>query len=317
MNKIKYGNTGVNVSPIIFGGNVFGWTLDEDRAFTILNEFFEKGFNTIDSANIYSNWVPGNAGSESETIIGKWMKQKSNRDQMTVITKVGAPLQSDKPNTSKKYILEEVERSLKHLQTDYVDIYFNHFDDTVTPVEETLEAFDEIVKSGKARVAAASNISPERLTESLAVSDEKNLVSYAGLQPEYNLYDRQKFEENYLAIAEQHGLAVTPYYSLASGFLTGKYKTADDFKNSARGAGIEKRYNNERGMKVLQALREVAVNNDTAMSVVALAWMMKQPFITAPIASGTKKQHIEDFAKAVAFNLTDEDFSKLLNASEY
>ncbi len=279
--------------------------------------FFERGFNTIDSANIYSKWVPGNDGSESETIIGKWMKEKKNREKMTIITKVGAPLQTDHPNNSKKYILEEVANSLRHLQTDYIDIYFNHFDDSVTPVEETMEAFDEIVKSGKARIVAASNISPERLTESLAKSDEKNLVAYTGLQPEYNLYDRRNFEENYLPVIQQHGLAVTPYYSLASGFLTGKYKTADDFKNSARGAGIEQRYNNERGLKVLKSLNEIAGKNDTAMSVVALAWLMKQPFITAPIASGTKKQHIDDFEKAVAFKLTDEDFHELLKASEY
>ncbi len=317
MTHKKYGKTDVNVSPIIFGGNVLGWTLDEKQGFEILDEFFEKGFNTIDSANIYSNWVPGNNGSESETILGKWMKQKNNRQDITVITKVGGPLRSDKPNTSKKFILEEVENSLRHLQTDYIDIYFNHFDDSVTPVEETLEAFDEIVKSGKARVVAASNISPERLTESLEVSKNKNLVTYSGLQPEYNLYDRSKFEENYLPVTEKNDLAVTPYYSLASGFLTGKYKTAEDFKNSARGAGIEKRYNNERGLKILKVLNEVAEKNNTGMSVIALSWLMKQPFITAPISSGTKKHHIEDFVKAAEFKLFDEDFHQLLKASEY
>lgn len=317
MKHKNYGKSDVKVSPIIFGGNVLGWTLDEKEGFKILDYYFENGFNTLDTANIYSTWVPGNNGSESEKIIGKWMKERGIRDQISLITKVGGPLRSDKPNTSKDFILTEVENSLKHLQTDCIDIYFNHFDDQITPVEETLEAFDEIVKSGKARVVSASNISPERLNESLETSKTKNLVQYVGLQPEYNLYEREKFEKNYLPITERYELAVTPYYSLASGFLTGKYKTREDFKNNVRGGGIEKRYNNERGHNIIKVLNDVAEKNSTKMSVVALAFLLKQPFITAPIAGGTKKSHIEDFVSAVNLNLSDSDFQTLLEGSSY
>lgn len=316
MTNKNYGNSDVNVSPIIFGGNVFGWTLDEKQSFDILDYAFENGFNTIDSANIYSNFVPGNDGSESETIIGKWMKQRGNRKEMAIITKVGGPLRSDTPNTSKKFILEEVENSLKHLQTDYIDIYFNHVDDTITPVEETLEAFDEIVKSGKARVIAASQISPERLVESLETSKARNLVSYIGLQPEYNLYDREEFETKYLSVSKQYGLAVTPFFSLASGFLTGKYKTKEDFGKYPRGGSVEMRYNNKKGLNILKVLNEVAERNHTKMSSVALAWLMKHPFITAPIASATQKAHIDDFVSAVNLDLSDEDFHQLKKAGE-
>ncbi|MEG0698165.1 MAG: aldo/keto reductase, partial [Algoriella sp.] len=221
MRKVQLGNTDLEITPIIFGGNVFGWTLNEEESFRILDAFIARGFNAIDTANNYSYWVPGNVGTESERIIGNWIKSRGNRDKIILATKVGGRnLIQDKPNTTKSHILKEVEESLLRLNTDYIDLYQTHYDDTKTPVEETLSAYNQLVKEGKVRYIGASNFSSERLIESLEKSDLFNLPAYKTLQPEYNLYDRQSFEEFLQPVAEKFKLGVIPYYSLASGFLS-------------------------------------------------------------------------------------------------
>lgn len=317
-NKIAFGNTDIQLVPLIFGGNVFGWTLDEEASFTILDQFLDLGFNAIDTANNYSHWVPGNQGGESESIIGNWLDARKNRDQVVLMTKVGGRFGYDtKPNTKAAYIKEQVELSLKRLKTDYIDVYQTHYDDETTGIEETLRAYEDLIQAGKVRYIGASNISPDRLEESLDIAQQKELPAYISLQPEYNLYDRDKFEKEYQALAAERDLAVIPYYSLASGFLSGKYLTDDDFKKSARGEGIEKRYWNDRGRKIVEALNEVAAAYRTSASAVALAWLLEQPTIAAPIASATKKEHLESFVSAIQLRLGDEALEKLNNASAY
>lgn len=317
-NKIAFGNTDIQLVPLIFGGNVFGWTLDEEASFTILDQFLDLGFNAIDTANNYSHWVPGNQGGESESIIGNWLNARKNRDQVVLMTKVGGRFGYDtKPNTKAAYIKEQVELSLKRLKTDYIDVYQTHYDDETTGIEETLRAYEDLIQAGKVRYIGASNISPDRLEESLDIAQQKELPAYISLQPEYNLYDREKFEKEYQALAAERDLAVIPYYSLASGFLSGKYLTDDDFKKSARGEGIEKRYWNDRGRKIVEALNEVAAAYRTSASAVALAWLLEQPTIAAPIASATKKEHLESFVSAIQLRLGDEALEKLNNASAY
>ncbi|MGJ1204852.1 aldo/keto reductase [Sphingobacterium lactis] len=317
-NKIAFGNTDIQLVPLIFGGNVFGWTLDEEASFTILDQFVDLGFNAIDTANNYSHWVPGNQGGESETIIGNWLDARKNRDQVVLMTKVGGRFGYDtKPNTKAAYIKEQVELSLKRLKTDYIDVYQTHYDDETTGIEETLRAYEDLIKEGKVRYIGASNISPDRLEESLDIAQQKEFPAYISLQPEYNLYDREKFEKEYQALAAERDLAVIPYYSLASGFLSGKYLTDDDFKKSARGEGIEKRYWNDRGRKIVEALGEVAAAYRTSASAVALAWLLEQPTIAAPIASATKKEHLDSFVSAIQLRLGDEALEKLNNASAY
>ena len=317
-NKIAFGNTDIQLVPLIFGGNVFGWTLDEEASFTILDQFLDLGFNAIDTANNYSHWVPGNQGGESESIIGNWLDARKNRDQVVLMTKVGGRFGYDtKPNTKAAYIKEQVELSLKRLKTDYIDVYQTHYDDETTGIEETLRAYEDLIQAGKVRYIGASNISPDRLEESLDIAQQKELPAYISLQPEYNLYDRDKFEKEYQALAAERDLAVIPYYSLASGFLSGKYLTDADFKKSARGEGIEKRYWNDRGRKIVEALNEVAAAYRTSASAVALAWLLEQPTIAAPIASATKKEHLESFVSAIQLRLGDEALEKLDNASAY
>ncbi|MGM1427719.1 aldo/keto reductase [Sphingobacterium lactis] len=317
-NKIAFGNTDIQLVPLIFGGNVFGWTLDEEASFTILDQFLDLGFNAIDTANNYSHWVPGNQGGESESIIGNWLDARKNRDQVVLMTKVGGRFGYDaKPNTKAAYIKEQVELSLKRLKTDYIDVYQTHYDDETTGIEETLRAYEDLIQAGKVRYIGASNISPDRLEESLDIAQQKELPAYISLQPEYNLYDREKFEKEYQALAAERDLAVIPYYSLASGFLSGKYLTDDDFKKSARGEGIEKRYWNDRGRKIVEALNEVAAAYRTSASAVALAWLLEQPTIAAPIASATKKEHLDSFVSAIQLRLGDEALEKLNNASAY
>ena len=256
MDTRKFGSTDLSFAPVIFGGNVFGWTLDGKKSFSILDEFFAAGFSAIDTANGYSHWVPGNQGGESETIIGQWMKSKNNRQDVVLMTKVGGKYGDNLAiNTSKEYILKEVEQSLKRLQTDYIDLYQTHYDDENTPVEETLRAYEDLIKAGKVRYIGASNMTPKRLSESLAAAAENNLPQYISLQPEYNLYSREKFENEFSAIALEHQLAVIPYYSLASGFLTGKYQDEADFNQSPRSTGVKNQYWNERGRRIITALK--------------------------------------------------------------
>jgi len=302
MEKRQLGNTDLHVYPITFGGNVFGWTLDEKKSFEILNGFAEAGFNFIDTADVYSRWVPGNSGGESEKIIGKWMKEKKNRKDMILTTKVGSDMGDGKKGLKKAYILKAVEDSLKRLQTDYLDLYQTHFDDLDTPVQETLEAYGQLVKDGKIRWIGASNMSAERLKESLAVSAEKGLPSYETFQPHYNLYERESFENGLEPICLGHKLGVITYYSLESGFLTGKYRTKEDLGKSPRGGGMEK-YFNDRGRKILAALDEISKQYNTTPAAVSLAWLIQRPSVTAPIVSATSLDQLKSIIQAPELNL--------------
>ncbi|MCA4781389.1 aldo/keto reductase [Empedobacter stercoris] len=315
MKKVQLGNTDLEIEPIFFGGNVFGWTLNEEESFRILDAFIDRGFNAIDTANNYSYWVPGNVGTESEKIIGNWLKSRGGRDQLVLATKVGGRnMIQDKPNTTKAHILKEVEESLTRLQTDYIDLYQTHYDDVNTPVEETLSAYNQLVKEGKVRFIGASNFSSERLGESLDKSELYNLPHYKTLQPEYNLYDRQHFEEFLQPIAEKYNLAVIPYYSLASGFLSGKYRNEEDLQKSLRGDGIKK-YLNEKGFRILDALETISNRYNISYSAVSLAWLLEQKTVVAPIASATKEQHLDAFVEAVNVKLSHDDVKLLTEAS--
>lgn len=316
--KIRIGNSNLEITPIIFGGNVFGWTLDEQQSYAILDKFIDLGFNSIDTANNYSHWVAGNKGGESETIIGNWLKSRGNRTEIILMTKVGGRFDYDsKPDISAKNIKIEIENSLTRLKTDYIDLYQTHYDNESTPVEETLRTYEDLIKEGKIRYIGASNISKERLTENLVYAEKNNLPKYISLQPEYNLFDRQKYESQYAKLVAEEGIAVIPYYSLASGFLTGKYTSDEDFKNSARGDGIQKRYWNDRGIRILKELKEVANTYNTTQSAIALAWLLARPGITAPIASGSKESHLQSFLDAIQLELDVESLQKLNHASAY
>jgi aryl-alcohol dehydrogenase-like predicted oxidoreductase len=315
MKKRTLGKTDLNIAPIVFGGNVFGWTTDEKKSFEILDQFVESGFNFIDTADAYSRWVPGNNGGESETIIGKWLKKQHKRHDIIIATKVGADMGQGK-SLKKDYIINEVEHSLSRLQTDYIDLYFSHFDDESTPVEETLGAYETLIKAGKVRWIGASNFSADRLKESLLYSTEHSLPRYEVYQPGYNLYDRENFEQEHEKICLDYGLGVVSYYSLSSGFLTGKYRSEDDLNKSQRGEGIKK-FLDERGFKILAALDEVAEKHHAEPASVALAWLIYRPSITAPIASVTDLNQLKSFTEAANLKLSPEDISLLDKASIY
>ena len=316
--KVQFGQSDLQIIPLIFGGNVFGWTLDEAQSFEILDDFADKDFNAIDTSNNYSHWVKGNTGGESEAIIGNWLSKRGGRDKVVLMTKVGGRFGYDSiPNIQGAYIKEQVEESLRRLKTDYIDLYQTHYDDEITPIEETLRAYEDLIKEGKVRYIGASNISPERLVESLDLSEEKGLPRYISLQPEYNLFDRAKFENLYQKIALEKQIAVIPYYSLASGFLSGKYLSEEDFTQSERGKGIKEKYWNDRGRRIVAAQQELAEEYNVSPSAIALAWLLAQPSITAPIASATKFEHIEAFVDALYIKLAEEDIQKLNEASTY
>jgi len=311
MQKRTLGHSNIKVSPLMFGGNVFGWTLDEAKSFEILDAFVAAGFDFIDTADVYSRFIPGNQGGESETILGKWMKARGNRSQVILATKVGMDMGEGQQGLSKAYIFKAVENSLRRLQTDYIDLYQAHLDDENTPLTETLEAFDQLIKQGKVRVVGASNYTPERLEEALQVSKDNHLASYQSLQPLYNLYDRAAYEDGLQAVCQKHGLGVIPYFSLASGFLTGKYRSTADFENSSRGA-MTKRYLDARGLRILTALDVVAKDKKTTPAVIALAWLMARPTITAPIASATSIIQLQSLIRATETSL-DQTSVELLN----
>jgi len=315
MEKRTLGKTDLNIAPIAFGGNVFGWTIEEKKSFEILDQFVESGFNFIDTADVYSRWVPGNNGGESETIIGKWLKKQHKRHDIIIATKVGSDMGQGK-SLKKDYIINEVEHSLSRLQTDYIDLYFSHFDDESTPVEETLSAYETLIKAGKVRWIGASNFSADRLKESLLYSTEHSLPRYEVYQPGYNLYDRENFEQEHEKICLDYGLGVVTYYSLASGFLTGKYRSENDLNKSQRGGGIKK-FLNERGFKILNALDQAAEKHSIEPASVALAWLIYHPSITAPIASVTDLSQLKSFTEAANLKLSPEDISLLDKASIY
>ncbi len=314
MDMRELGRSGLTVAPWCFGGNVFGWTADEATSFRLLDGFVDAGFNFIDTADVYSRWVEGHQGGESEAVIGKWMASRGNRDRIVLATKVGMDMGPGKDNLSKAYIVEAVEASLKRLQTDHIDLYQSHRDDPKTPIGETLEAYGALIQAGKVRAIGASNFSTERLAAAVDISAHDHLPRYESLQPEYNLYSRTGFEAGLQDLCVERGIGVIPYFGLASGFLTGKYRSADDFGKSARGASMSK-YLNERGFRILSSLDAVAEAKQATPAEVALAWLMAQPSVTAPIASATHVDQLASLAKAAELTLTTDDLASLDEAS--
>ncbi len=316
MQKRQLGNTDLAVYPITFGGNVFGWTLNERESFEILDGFIAAGFNFIDTADVYSTWVPRNVGGESEKIIGKWMKERNNREAIILTTKVGADMGNGKKGLSKKYILKAVEDSLRRLQTDYLDLYQSHYDDLTTPISETLEAYNQLIREGKIRFIGASNMSAARLQESLDISAELGLPRYETFQPHYNLYERKVFEAEDEALCLDQNLGILNYYSLAGGFLSGKYRSAADLSKSARGGGVEK-YLDSRGFKILEALDQLSDQYNSSPAAVSLAWLIQRPSVTAPIVSATSLNQLQSIIQAPELNLDDNAIGLLNIASAW
>lgn len=311
----ELGRSGLQVSPIAFGGNVFGWTADEPTSFSLLDAWVDAGFNFIDTADRYSAWVPGHSGGESETVIGKWLKQSGKRDRVLIATKVGKSMGPGKQGLKPAHIRQAVEDSLRRLQTDRIDLYQSHDDDADTPLEETLAAYGELIKAGKVRAIGASNYSAARLAEALAVSAKNSLPRYESLQPLYNLYDRAEFENDLQALCMREGLGVINFYALAAGFLTGKYRSPGDAAKSKRGESTVSKYLNERGLKILAALDEAAQATGSTPTRVALAWLLMQPGITAPIASATSIAQLQELAAAAQLRLDPPTLAKLNAAS--
>jgi len=314
MEKRKLGNSGLEVAPLAFGGNVFGWTADESASFALLDAFVEAGFNLIDTADMYSTWVEGHKGGESETIIGKWLKRSGKRTKVVIATKVGKEMGPDRKGLSKTYILQAVEDSLRRLQTDYIDLYQSHADDPETPLEETLEAYDQLIRQGKVRAIGASNYTAQRLAQSLKVSEKTGYPRYESLQPLFNLYDRAEYEKELEPLCRQRGLGVIPYFSLASGFLTGKYRSKNDLSKRERGDFVKK-YLDERGFRILDALDRVAQQNHMTPAQVALSWLIAHPGITAPIASATNLEQLNDLIQATTIELNPAAIDLLNRAS--
>lgn len=305
MQTRELGRSGIAVPPLCFGGNVFGWTVDEKRGFALLDALLDTGLNFIDTADIYSTWVPGHQGGESESILGKWLAARKTRARVVLATKAGSPMGpggKGSVNLSKKYLVEAAEASLRRLQTDYIDLYQSHRDDLATPQEETLEAYAELIKAGKVRAIGCSNFTAERIESALAASAKNNLPRYETVQPEYNLYDRQGFEEKIEGVCAKHGLSAIPYYSLASGFLSGKYRSEKEIEGRPR-AGTLKRYFNERGTRVLAALDAAAKELHATPAQISLAWLMRRPAIAAPIASATTVEQLQELTRAVNLSL--------------
>ena len=302
MNKHALGRSGLQVSPLCFGGNVFGWTADEATSFKLLDAWVDAGLNFIDTADVYSRWVPGHSGGESETIIGKWLKKSGKRDKVVIATKVGKDMGDAKVGLAPAYIRSAVEASLKRLQTDVIDLYQSHDDDAKTPLAETMGAYADLIKAGKLRAIGASNFTAARLSEALAVSEAHGLPRYECLQPLYNLVERPAYEAELEAVCVQHGLGVINFFALASGFLSGKYRTAADLNQSPRGEGAAK-YLNAHGLGVLAALDSVAARLNSTPAQVALAWQIARPSITAPIASATSLDQLKGLVAAASLKL--------------
>jgi aryl-alcohol dehydrogenase-like predicted oxidoreductase len=311
MEKRKLGNSGLEVAPLAFGGNVFGWTIDQPTSFELLDSFVSSGFNLIDTADLYSRWLPGNEGGESEEIIGNWLKRSGKRHEVIVATKVGMEMGPNKKGLSRDYIMRAADDSLRRLQTDYIDLYQSHEDDPQTPLEETLEAFNDLINQGKVRAIGASNYTAARLADALNVSKRLGVARYESLQPLYNLYDRAVYEDELEPLCVQENLGVLPYYSLGAGFLTGKYRSEDDLSQSQRG-GTVKKYLNERGFRLIDALEQVAEQLHSTPARVAIAWLMARRSITAPIASATSKEQLNDLSEAAKLEL-DHASIELLN----
>lgn len=315
MSKRTLGQSSLQVSPIVFGGNVFGWTLDEAQSFTMLDAIVDSGLDFIDTADTYSAWAPGHQGGESEAIIGKWLKRSGKRERIVLATKVGMEMGNGDKGLKAAYIQKAVEDSLKRLQTDYIDLYQAHQDDADTPLEETLDAFSRLIDQGKVRVIGASNYSGERLREAHQVAQRLGVPHYQSLQPHYNLHERKTYEEDLEPVVQELGIGVISYFSLASGFLTGKYRTRDDITGAR--AEMVKGYMDERGVTILSALDEVAAARDATPAQVALAWLIARPSITAPIASATSSKQLADLVAATHLQLSDDEVTMLNQASAY
>ncbi|MGJ7510942.1 aldo/keto reductase [Variovorax sp. GT1P44] len=309
------GRSGLQVSPLAFGGNVFGWTVDEALSFRLLDAWLDAGFNFVDTADVYSSWVPGHIGGESETIIGKWLRQTGKRNRVVLATKVGKPMGEDKKGLSPAYIRQAVDASLKRLKTDHIDLYQSHDDDAETPLSDTAEAFAALIKAGKVRAIGASNFSAPRLAEALDVAEKQGLPRYESLQPLYNLYDRAVFEKDLEPLCVERGIGVINFYALAAGFLTGKYRTEADASKSARGANTTKKYLNPRGLRILDALDAAAKTHGVTPGQVAIAWQIARPSITAPIASATSMKQLDELLAAATLQLPAETIAALDAAS--
>ena len=311
MDKRPLGGTGFAIAPLVLGGNVFGWTADEKRSFALLDAFVDAGLNAIDTADAYSSWVPGNAGGESETIVGKWLKANpGKRDKVVIVTKVGSEMGPGRKGLGAAYVAEAAEASLRRLGVDAIDVYLSHWPDPATPYEETLAAYAKLIAAGKVRSVGASNLDAAQLGEALKVAKDKGLPRYEVLQPEYNLYDRARLDGPLLALCRGEGLGVITYFSLAKGFLSGKYRGEADFAKSPRGRGIAG-YLTPRGFAILGALDEVALNHGAQPAEVALAWVMAKPGITAPIASATTLDQLRSLVRATELTLSPDEVAAL------
>jgi aryl-alcohol dehydrogenase-like predicted oxidoreductase len=310
----ELGRSGLKVSPVCLGGNVFGWTADEKASFAVLDDFTGSGGNFIDTADVYSTWVDGHKGGESETVLGKWLKGRGNRDKVIVATKVGSDMGNGRKGLKAGYIAQAVDESLKRLQTDYIDLYQSHRDDPETPQEETLEAYARLMKAGKVRAIGASNFTAERLAAALAVSAANGLPRYESLQPEYNLYERAGYEKELEPLCRKEEIGVIGYFGLASGFLTGKYRSEADLAKSQRGSDIGQ-YLNARGFRILAALDQVAAETKATPAQVAVAWLISRPGVTAPIVSATKVEQSRDLLKAMRLKLSVAEIEALNAAS--
>lgn len=313
----RLGRSDILVPPLCLGGNVFGWTADEATSFRLLDQLFDAGFSFIDTADVYSRWVNGHVGGESETIIGTWMKARGNRSKLVIATKVGADMGLGKVCLRPDYIKSAVEASLARLQTDHIDLCQSHYDDPDTPFEDVLGAYEELIKAGKVRLIGASNLSPARLFEALAVASREKLPRYETLQPEYNLCERAGYEAELEPICAANGLGVITYFALAAGFLTGKYRSAGDAQKSVRGRGAVDKYLNDRGLRILAALDQVAGAHGASPTQVALAWIMARPSVTAPIASASKVEQLGELLASAALRLTGAEIARLDQASAW
>ena len=308
------GNTGISIAPLVFGGNVFGWTVDAEQSFRLLDSFVDHGFSMIDTADVYSRWAPGNSGGESETINGEWLRRSAKREKVVLATKVGMDMGNGREGLGKQYILDAAEASLRRLGVDTIDLYQSHKDDAASPIEAALEAYQQLIEQGKVRAIGASNFKGARLTEAIETAGRERLPAYTVLQPVYNLYVRQDYVTDLAPVAARFGIGVIPYFSLASGFLTGKYHSLKDTEGVTRGSRVTK-YFTDRGEKILGALDDVARETGAKQATVALAWLMAQPTITAPIASATKPEQLDDLMAAADLQLSSEQIAALSEAS--
>ena len=313
MDKRRLGRSDLEIAPLALGTNVLGWTMDEPTSFTVLDAFVDEGFTAIDTADVYSRWVPGN-DSESEKIIGRWLKARGNRDKVLVFTKVGSDMGQGHKDLSAKWIAEAVEQSLTRLQTDYIDLYQSHWPDPATPIDETLEAHDRLVKAGKVRFIGTSNQSHEQLRDALAISDARGLARYQTVQNEFNLYSRAGFSGALQELCLKEGVSGLHYYGLSAGFLTGKYRTPEDAGKSARGPSVVQRFLNDKGLRILAAMDAVAARTGAGLPEIALAWVVAQPGVAAPIASATSLDQLKMLASGVRLRLSAQDLAELTAA---